>query len=272
MYSLVFWWWWARWYSHIWVINYLLENNIAISDITWTSVWSIIWVLFSLWVDTTNIKKCLEEMSLFKILDRKWKNWLINGDKVISVVKKYSWDLWFNDLPIPIQIVATNLKTGDMVTFKKWSILKAIRASIGIPWVFSPFIHEDWVFIDGGLTSNLPVDIALTKKIIASSVCKDTSAYEYKAKDEDAWFFKIPHRNLFQMSNLLVHSFDILLVTAENRDLILKEKKDWSKIFLIRPKLEEEFWEDSKSDKLIKRGYDEASLTLGEKYNIWSLY
>ncbi len=67
----------------------------------------------------------------------------------------------FSQLPINLRIVATNILTGKRVVFSKGNLTTAIRASCGVPLAFSPVDLDGMLLMDGGLTSNIPVESAL---------------------------------------------------------------------------------------------------------------
>jgi NTE family protein len=66
----------------------------------------------------------------------------------------------FDDLPIPYRAVATDIETGEMVILSQGDLISAIRASMAVPGVFAPVEIDGRLLVDGGLTRNLPVDIA----------------------------------------------------------------------------------------------------------------
>ena len=66
----------------------------------------------------------------------------------------------FDSLPIPLRIVTTDLLSGKRVVLSNGSIAAAIRASCGVPLAFSPVTKDGMLLMDGGLASNIPVDIA----------------------------------------------------------------------------------------------------------------
>jgi NTE family protein len=66
----------------------------------------------------------------------------------------------FGNLPIPFRCVATDIATGEKVVLTQGHLAQAIRASMSIPAVFTPVEIGDHLLVDGGLTDNLPVDIA----------------------------------------------------------------------------------------------------------------
>jgi len=62
----------------------------------------------------------------------------------------------FNDLPIPFSCVATDLLTGELTAFTSGSMMQGIRASMSIPSILQPFPLNKTLFIDGGISQNLP--------------------------------------------------------------------------------------------------------------------
>jgi NTE family protein len=66
----------------------------------------------------------------------------------------------FDRLPIPFRAVATDMQTGEMVVLGKGDIALAMRASMAVPGAFAPVTIDGRILGDGGLTRNVPVDIA----------------------------------------------------------------------------------------------------------------
>ncbi len=62
----------------------------------------------------------------------------------------------FNQLPIPLRCLSTDLNDADTVTFARGSIPDAIRASVSLPGVFQPFEMNGHTYVDGGVLENLP--------------------------------------------------------------------------------------------------------------------
>ncbi len=65
----------------------------------------------------------------------------------------------FEDLEIPLKIVATDYWRQQQVIFDSGELVPAIRASMSIPAVFAPVVINDTVLVDGGITNNLPYDL-----------------------------------------------------------------------------------------------------------------
>ena len=66
----------------------------------------------------------------------------------------------FDRLPIPFRAVATDMQTGEMVVLGKGDLALAMRASMAVPGAFAPVTIGGRILGDGGLTRNVPVDIA----------------------------------------------------------------------------------------------------------------
>ena len=66
----------------------------------------------------------------------------------------------FDNLAIPFRCIGTDVVTGERVVFSSGSLVSAIRASISIPLVFTPYPVGDRLLVDGGLVDNMPVSLA----------------------------------------------------------------------------------------------------------------
>lgn len=66
----------------------------------------------------------------------------------------------FDELPIPFRAVATDLVTGKPVVFAEGELANVMRASMSVPGAIAPAEFEGKMLVDGGLTNNLPIDVA----------------------------------------------------------------------------------------------------------------
>ncbi len=64
----------------------------------------------------------------------------------------------FDRLPIPFRAIATNIETGEKAVLAHGNLAEAMRASMAVPGVFSPYRIGGKILVDGGLTSNLPIE------------------------------------------------------------------------------------------------------------------
>ena len=65
----------------------------------------------------------------------------------------------FDDLKIPFRAVATDITYGEPVIFASGDLAEAMRASISMPLVFTPYQMDGQQLVDGGVIENIPVEI-----------------------------------------------------------------------------------------------------------------
>ena len=73
-------------------------------------------------------------------------------------MKKMIPDRNIEDLSIPFVAVATDISNDKEVVFNSGSLYDAIRASISIPTVFTPFDKDGFHIIDGGVLNPIPIN------------------------------------------------------------------------------------------------------------------
>lgn len=86
---------------------------------------------------------------------------LIDDHRVMEHLEKVFGDKTFADTHVPLFIVSTDLYSGERITLSSGRVLDAIRASIAIPMIFSPWQIGDHLLVDGAVSDPLPVDVAI---------------------------------------------------------------------------------------------------------------
>ena len=66
----------------------------------------------------------------------------------------------FDDLPTPFRAVATDLETGEAVILDSGDLTTAMHASVSAPGVFAPVERDGRLLVDGGISENIPIDVA----------------------------------------------------------------------------------------------------------------
>ncbi len=67
----------------------------------------------------------------------------------------------FRDLRLPLFIVATDLETGEAVVLNEGDLIEAILASTALPGLFPPVSWHGRKLVDGALSNNVPIDLAV---------------------------------------------------------------------------------------------------------------
>jgi NTE family protein len=86
---------------------------------------------------------------------------LVHDARINRAVSDYVGERRFEDLRLPLHLVATDFDTGEQVVLSRGRLFDAIRASIAIPMVLPPWSVEGRRLVDGALCDPLPVDIAV---------------------------------------------------------------------------------------------------------------
>jgi NTE family protein len=87
----------------------------------------------------------------------------------------------FEELSIPIRIVATDLDRGKSVVFESGNLVDAIVASCSVPILFSPYMIDGINYVDGGVLQNLPASVIRDDCKVLIGVSggpMDTDAYQ----------------------------------------------------------------------------------------------
>lgn len=99
-------------------------------------------------------------------------------------------------------VVATELKNGTETIFNKGNTGQAVRASISIPSMFVPTKIQDKEYVDGGLVSPVPVEVA--KKLGADIIIAvDILAQPVHTETTNMW--GLFNQNINIMQNRLAH-------------------------------------------------------------------
>jgi NTE family protein len=84
----------------------------------------------------------------------------VKGERLMSFFRQRVEDRPIEQLTIPFAAVATALNTGAEIWLRTGSTLDAVRASIAVPGLFAPVLHDGMLLVDGGLVNPVPVSLA----------------------------------------------------------------------------------------------------------------
>ena len=174
----------ARGLAHIGAIEELEAQGYQISSIAGCSMGALIGGVYAAgklnefreWMKTIDRKKMLGLIDFSLSL-----NHIVKGTRIIEAIMEFVPDVNIEDLPIPYCAVATDLKAGREVLFRKGSLFKAIRASISLPSFYEPVTINDMILIDGGIINPLPLN-RVKRHSGDILVGVDVSGHDYKAQ------------------------------------------------------------------------------------------
>lgn len=84
---------------------------------------------------------------------------VLRGRKVSNLLRDNFGDILIEDLPLTCFCVSSNLTLGRAHIHADGLLWKALRATVSIPGLLPPVVHEGQLLVDGGLMNNMPVDI-----------------------------------------------------------------------------------------------------------------
>lgn len=190
----------ARGAAHVGVLKVLDELRIPIDAIAGTSMGAVVGGLYASGMPIADIEKLLRSVNwedAFKdrppreelgfrrkqddreflvryalgVTDKGFvlPRGLVQGQKLEQVLRGASLPVAaiqsFDRLPIPFRAVATDLESGEPVVLDSGDLVTAMRASMSAPGVFAPVERDGKLLVDGGITENLPVEVARAMKV-----------------------------------------------------------------------------------------------------------
>lgn len=184
----------ARGIAHIGVLQWLEDHHIPVDYIAGTSMGGLVGGMYAMgktpdemlqivertnWDDVLSGSPAYDELTFRRKQDRRdlqneielglkhgvgAATGLNPGHKIGLIFDRlcvpYSNITSFNELPLPLRVVATDMLEGKAVIIKDGPLTTALRATMAIPGVFTLVERDGKVLGDGGLVNNIPTDVA----------------------------------------------------------------------------------------------------------------
>jgi NTE family protein len=180
----------AKGIAHIGVLKAIDSAGLKIDYVTGTSMGSIIGGLYSVGYSGNQIEKVTKKLNWDELLSGKpiykfvgidekdefgqysAEVGIKNGKAQLATGLIDSQELWlilnrmflpvynvkdFSKFSIPFKCVTTDLSNGQAIVISKGDIVKAVRASMAIPSVFTAVDSDKTKLVDGGIVRNFPV-------------------------------------------------------------------------------------------------------------------
>lgn len=151
----------ARGYAHIGVIRILETYGIKPQLIVGTSAGSIVGALYASGKNAAQMDKIASSLKSSDVRDITLsRQGFFNSEKVADFVNRQVNNRSLEQLDIPLFVVATELQTGTRAVFNYGNTGQAVSASVSIPSMFVPASISKKQYVDGGLVSPVPVEVA----------------------------------------------------------------------------------------------------------------
>ncbi len=154
----------ARGLAHIGVLKVLEREGIPIDFLAGTSMGGVIAAGYAAGLGPEFMAAEAQRMgrlrNLITLVDRSLSSLgLVEGKQVWEYFARRLGEATFDELRIPLALVAVDLYRGQEVVLRQGQVADAVRATISIPGVFSPVPLDGCLLVDGGVLNNLPVDV-----------------------------------------------------------------------------------------------------------------
>ncbi len=186
----------ARGVAHYGVIWALRDHGIPVDIVGGTSIGSIVaamvageWTrekMLHCYRDTFSGRSPLTDFTIPTVS-------LLAGRRLGLWLEKWFGGTAIEDLALSFFCLSTNLTVGGPAVHDRGEVTTWIRASIAIPGVLPPLIHDSSIYVDGGVINNMPVDIMRQigrGPVIAVDIHSDTpftSSNETKSRVFGLW-------------------------------------------------------------------------------------
>ncbi|WP_052810303.1 patatin-like phospholipase family protein [Vibrio renipiscarius] len=129
---------------------------------------------------------------------------VVQGQGMLRILRETTGNLLpfqsFNELAIPYRSVATDIVELEPVVIDSGYLVDAMMASMSVPGALPPYRLNGHLLVDGGVTNNMPVDVA--RDLGADVVIAVDISTDYKQEEDFTDLFTVAD----QLSNYLVRS------------------------------------------------------------------
>lgn len=217
-------------FSHVGVLQVIEENNIPIDIVCGTSMGAIVGGVYACGeTDMQTITSTALKMKTIHLADVNFNlRGLFRGRKIIKNLSKLTKDKNIEDYKLPFCCVATDLITGKEVRLDKGNGVRAIRASMGVPGLFTPVEYDNMMLVDGGVTNNLPCNVA---RDMGADIIIAVSAYNKYV------LHKKPNTSIDTLSNaFLLSIYELDRKQKRHYDLLIEPQLDEIDQFVFKKK------------------------------------
>ena len=151
----------ARGFAHIGVIKVLESHGIVPDMVVGTSAGAVVGSLYAGGFDAFAMQKIGQQLD-----EKVFADWtlggrgFLKGEALQDFINQHLQNRPLEKLNKPFATVATDLKTGERLVFRSGDTGMAVRASAAVPGVFQPTQFRGRTYVDGGLSSPVPVQAA----------------------------------------------------------------------------------------------------------------
>lgn len=151
----------ARGFAHVGVLKALESHGIYPQIVVGTSAGSLVGALYAAGYSGFELQKIAFQLDENSVGDWTLPNrGFIKGELLQNFVNRALQNKPIESLGKTFAAVATDLGNGETAVFRRGNAGAAVRASSSVPGIFQPVSINGREYVDGGLTSPIPVKVA----------------------------------------------------------------------------------------------------------------
>jgi NTE family protein len=149
----------ARGVAHIGILKALEEIGVKPNVISGVSAGAIIGAYYAAGTKPDEILNLAAKTNLFRLRTFRFgKGGLFTPVSLNAELEKMFHNLTFEQLNLPLTVVATDLIKVESCYFSTGEIIPVLLATSAIPMVYVPVEFNGRLLVDGGLLNNLPIE------------------------------------------------------------------------------------------------------------------
>ncbi len=150
----------ARGFAHVAALKAMNERGIYPEILSGTSAGSLAAAFYADGNTPEDILAFFKEAKLKNLIESTIpKDGLFKTSRLGAFLEKHLKSRTFEELSLPIRVVASDIEEGKMKIFSEGELIPALLASCCVPVVFSPVLIDGHYYVDGGIFSNFPVSV-----------------------------------------------------------------------------------------------------------------
>jgi len=169
----------ARGFAHLGVLQVFTRHRVPLAGIVGTSMGAVVAALYGAGADLDRLEDFAIAFPWEDLLDLGFSRLgLAGGGKALAALELLTKKRTFDQLDLPVWVVATDLEAGVPVILREGPVAPAVRASISVPGFFAPSVVNGRALVDGGVVAGVPVEVAreMGRPVVAVDVGFDFQA------------------------------------------------------------------------------------------------
>lgn len=150
----------ARGLAHIGVIHWLEENGYAIQSIAGCSIGALIGGVYAAGKldELEQWMSAITRFDMVALMDLSFDGGgLLKGEKIIETLVSLVGECSIEELPIRFTAVAADIEQEKEVWINSGRLFDAVRASISVPFMFTPYRLNGVDLVDGSVLNPVPI-------------------------------------------------------------------------------------------------------------------